>query len=88
MTIPMLASALANMVQVLGLDPALYSLHSLCRGGAMTAYHQGLPQELIKWHGFCASDAFWDYITSLCVSSSLVAAWLALAVQSTSSSPP
>ena len=37
----MLAAALANMVQVLGLDLVLYSLHSLHRGGAMAAYHQG-----------------------------------------------
>ena len=50
-TITMLAAPLATMVQALGLDLALYSLHSLHHGGAMAACHKGLQQEIIKHHG-------------------------------------
>ena len=44
----MLAAALATMLQSLGTDYTLFSFHSLHRGSATTAYHQGMPQDQIK----------------------------------------
>ena len=58
-----------------------YSLHSLSRGGATAAHHQGLHQEMIKRHRMWSSDSFWTYITSLGVASSPVATGLAMAVK-------
>ena len=87
-TILMLASALATMIQALDLDTVLYSLHSLHWGGATSAYRQGLHWELIKRHGLWSSNSFWLYITSPCVASSPVSADLARAVEATSTSPP
>ena len=71
----------------LDLDPTLYSLHSLRRGGATAAHRQGLHQELIKRHGLWSSDFFWAYVTSLGVASSPVTAGLATAVQAVPVSP-
>ena len=92
-TVPMLAMALSIMLRALDLDPALYSLHSLCRGGATAAHRQRLHLELIKRHGMWYLDSFWTYNMSLGVASSLVAAGLARAVQTisthkTSPTPP
>ena len=87
--VPLLASALSIMLRALDLDPALYSLHSLRRGGATAAHRQGLHQEMIKHHGMWSSDPFWTYITSLGVASSSMTVGLARAVQATSNhSPP
>ena len=80
-TIPMLASAFSAMIGALDLDPGLYSLHSLCRGGATTAHRRGLHQEMIKRHGLWSLDAFWAYVSSPDVASSPVAAGLAAAVR-------
>ena len=41
-TVHMLAKALTIMLDALGLEPAMFSLHSLCCGGATAAYRQGL----------------------------------------------
>ena len=93
-TIPMLTSSFSAMIEALDLDPALYSLHSLRRGGATTAHRQGLQQEMVKRHGMWSSDSFWTYISSLGVASSPVASGLAAAVRvspclsSSSSSSP
>ena len=82
-TVPMLAAAFAAMIGALHLDPALYSLHSLRRGGATAAHRRGLHQELIKRHRMWSSDSFWAYITSLGVAWT-VAADLAAAVRGVS----
>ena len=65
------------MTKALGLDPGLYSLHSLRRGGAALPYRAGVDILEVKQHGLWASDAFWADITSLCVVTSLVACVLA-----------
>ena len=75
------------MIGALDLDPTLYSLHSLRRGGATVARKQGLHQEMIKWHGMWSSDSFWAYIMSRGVASSPVAAGLATAVQAVPLTP-
>ena len=72
------------MLKALGRDPGLYSLHSLRRGGATTAYANGSSYELIKRHGLWRSHCFWDYITLPAGSQSAVAATLADAVANTS----
>ena len=64
--VPILSQALAALVHDLGYNAGLFSLHSLCRGGAMAAYKQGLDQIDIKRQGLWTSDAFWQYITSSC----------------------
>ena len=76
-TVTMLGSAFSSMIGALDLDPALYSLHSLCRGRAMAAHRHGLHQEMIKRHGMWSLDSFLSYITSLGVASSLVTTDLA-----------
>jgi hypothetical protein len=71
-----LAEALRELIIALELDPHMYSLHSLRRGGASTAYQAGVHFNDIKRHGQWKSDAFWLYITSPSVASSPVAAAL------------
>ena len=68
------------MLKGLGADPALYSLHSLQRGRATTAFRAGVSALDIKRHGNWASDAFWGYITAPVVASSPVALALAHSV--------
>ena len=58
MTAKMLAHALSIMLQALCLDHKLYSLDSLMKGGATTAYSQGAQQIAIKRHCLWASDSF------------------------------
>jgi hypothetical protein len=72
-----LAIALKQLLSALHFDSALYSLHSLRRGGASAAYNAGVAYNDIKRHGQWKSDAFWLYITSPCVAKSPVAAALA-----------
>ena len=62
-TVPILSRALAALLHDLGYDAGLFSLHSLNRGGATTAYRQGLDQIDIKRQGLWTSDTFWQYIT-------------------------
>ena len=57
-TITMLARALASLLHTLHLDPGLFSLHSLRRGRATSAYRQGLDPLLIKGQGLLRSEAF------------------------------
>ena len=42
---------LSVMLDTLGLDSGMYSLHSLCRGCSTAAYREGLDQVDIKRHG-------------------------------------
>ena len=46
----------------LGLDPALFSSHSLRRAGASWAFQAQVPSELIKSHGDWASQAYLRYL--------------------------
>ena len=72
-----LATCLAELLRSLQLDPTNFSLHSLRRGGATTAYRAGADQLAVKRHGQWRSDAFWVYITSPLVAQSSVARALA-----------
>ena len=82
-TVPILSQALASLLHDLGYDAGLFSLHSLCRGGATAAYRQGLDQINIKCQGLWTSDAFWQYITSSCTATSPLIEGLACTVHST-----
>ncbi|XP_077999222.1 uncharacterized protein LOC144452084 [Glandiceps talaboti] len=58
----MLSRAFSKLIQMLGEDPRLYSLHSLRRGGATLAFEAGVPTDLIKLHGDWRSEAYTSYI--------------------------
>ena len=58
----MLVRALRLMLQALGMDTGLYSIHSLHRGDAMATYRAGANNLDIKRYGIWSSDAFWTYI--------------------------
>ena len=45
-----------------GHDPAIYSLHSLRRGGVTFAYQSDIEAEMIKLLGDWASDCYKRYI--------------------------
>ena len=47
---------------LIGMDPTIYSLHSLSRGGATFAYQSDIEAEMIKLMGNWASDAYKRYI--------------------------
>ncbi len=81
-TIPKLAQALADMLEVLGLPSAGYSLHSPRRGGATAAHKEGVTPEAVKRHGHRSSSAFWGYISAPAAANSTVAAALGAAVAS------
>jgi len=55
-------SFLRKKLKSAGLDPKLYSGHSLRRGGASWAFHSGVPSELIKHHGDWSSDSYLVYL--------------------------
>ena len=80
-TVSMLVRAFSVMVKALGLDPGLYSIQSLRRGGATSAYRAGVAILEVKWHGLWSSEAFWAYIISPCVATSPVACALATAAK-------
>ena len=54
---------LCQCLSKLGLNPALYSGHSLRRGGASFAMQCGVPSEWIKLQGDWASDAYQRYLS-------------------------
>ena len=81
-TTAQLAWALRQLIMALQLDPKDYSLHSLRRGGATTAYRAGVDELSVKKHGHWRSDAFWSYITTPLVVSSPVPRALAAAASS------
>ena len=72
----MLAKAFNIMIQGLGLDQGLYSLHSLKRGGATSTNRAGADLLEVNHHGLWAIDAFWAYIMSPCTSTSPMASAL------------
>ena len=43
-------------VQVLGLDPKRFGLHSLRSGGVSAAANAGVPDRLVKCHGWWRSE--------------------------------
>ena len=49
-------------VAKLGLNPSLFSSHSLRRAGATWAFQSQVPSELIKSHGDWASSAYLRYL--------------------------
>lgn len=58
-----LRQSFSVMMDTLGHNTSVYSLHSLRRGGATTAYQAGVVFTEIQRHGGWKSSAFWDYIT-------------------------
>ena len=81
-----LSTLLKVMLAELGFDCALYSLHSLRRGGATATYRQGVDILDIKCNGNWASEALWGYITARFVADTSMAQALAHTV--TSQTPP
>lgn len=73
-----LGQSFQALMDCLGLPAAAYSLHSLRRGGATSAFRAGVDFIHVKRHGTWSSDAFWDYIVSENVEHSPVARALAL----------
>ena len=57
-----LITRIRKWLKLIGEDSALYSLHSLCRGGATFAYRANLELEMIRTLGDWSSDAFKRYI--------------------------
>ena len=52
------SQAQAALIHDLGYDAGLFSLHSLCKGGSIAAYWQGLDQIDIKHQGLWTSNTF------------------------------
>ena len=82
-TVFMLVKAFKIMIHALGLDQTLYTLHSLRRGGAISAYRATSDLLEVKQAGMWTINAFWAYITSPCTSTSPVASALATATLDT-----
>ena len=57
-----LQALIKKQVGLLGLDPSLYSSHSLRRAGATWAFKAQVPGELIRTQGDWASEAYLRYI--------------------------
>ena len=53
---------LRKWIQLIGHNASRYSMHSLRRGGALTAFKAGLPSKTIKLLGDWASKAYLRYI--------------------------
>ncbi|CAC5379411.1 unnamed protein product [Mytilus coruscus] len=51
-----------ELIVLIGLDPSVYSFHSLRHGGATLATKAGIPEILLKHHGDWRSDCFQTYI--------------------------
>ena len=79
-TVSILRQAFHELLVIIGVDPALYSLHSLRRGGATAAFHKGASLMDIQRHGTWTSQAFMHYITANHHSDSKVAMNLASAL--------
>ncbi|XP_071124704.1 uncharacterized protein [Mytilus edulis] len=64
--LPLSRSVLLNrfreLIVLVGLDPSVYSFHSLRHGGATLATKAGIPEILLKHHGDWRSDCFQTYI--------------------------
>ena len=63
-TVNTLRRGLAKLLAACNINPHLYSLHSLRRGGASAAYTAGADPHHIMQHGGWKSQAFWGYISS------------------------
>ena len=61
-TYQMLQRFIKTSVAQLGLDPRLFSSHSLRRAGASWAFRAWVPGELIKTQGDWASQAYLRYL--------------------------
>ena len=79
-TTRLLAETFQAMILAVHLDPTMYSLHSLRRGGTTAAYLAGVDNLHVKRHGNWSSPAFWGYITAPLVAHSQGAAALAASV--------
>ena len=79
-TTTLLSETFQAMIAAMHLDTAMYSLHSLRRGGATAAYMAGVDKLHVKRHGNWSSNAFWGYIAAPVVAKSPVAAALAASV--------
>ncbi len=64
LTLPALREAFTVLLTAIGLNPDVYSLHSLRRGGASASYQAGVDAVHIQKHGTWRSDAFWNYIAT------------------------
>jgi hypothetical protein len=64
MTTTYLAQSLRVILAALGVDANNYSLHSLRRGGATSAFNAGVNHVKIQRHGTWRSDCFWTYVTT------------------------
>ena len=53
---------LRKWLKLIGMEAALFSLHSLCRGGATFTYQSDIEGEMIKLLGEWASDTYKRYI--------------------------
>ena len=58
----LLQAMIKRGVSRLGLDPRMFSSHSLRRAGASWAFHSGVPGELIQLHGDWTSLAYLRYL--------------------------
>ena len=58
----LLQSTIKKDVPKLGLDPRMFSSHSLRRAGASWAFRAGVPGELIQAHGDWVSQAYLRYL--------------------------
>lgn len=75
--LPNLRQSFQVLLTALGHDPTTYSLHSLWRGGATSAFRAGFDCVHVQRHGARKSDVFWQYIVSDAPHKSPVAAGLA-----------
>lgn len=57
-----LSKRFKEMLILIGLDPSVFSFHSLRHGGATLATNAGIPEILLKHHGDWRSDCFQTYI--------------------------
>lgn len=62
LTIPFLQKSLNIILDALGINSKLYSMHSFRRGGATACFKSGVKQSHIQHHGTWASNSFWTYI--------------------------
>ena len=58
----LLQAMIKRGVSRLGLDPNMFSSHSLRRAGASWAFQSGVPGELIQTHGDWTSQAYLRYL--------------------------
>ena len=77
LTAPQVRKVFASAITSMGLNPADFGFHCLCRRGACLALELQLPLQNIKIHGHWKSNAVWNYITDIPKSAALVASTFA-----------